>query len=107
MDSAPSSASARIVVAMKVLVMLPATNGVSTPTCTGGSSDDWPLTPAQRLPSGMITAADMPGTLLSIRMRSRAPCRSMARSALTALGDDVAVAVGVAAGLATAVVLGL
>src|SRR5512133_2326322 len=91
---------------MNVLVMLPATNGVLTATSAGGSNDAWPLTPAQRLPSGMITAADTPGMLLAIRMRSSVCWRSAERPLPTALGDAVGVTLGEAE-VAVAVGLGL
>jgi hypothetical protein len=55
----------------------------------------------------MISAAEMPGTLLSMRIRSSVRWRSAARATLTALGEDDGVALGVAEPAAVAVALGL
>jgi hypothetical protein len=49
----------------------------------------------------------MPGTLLAMRIRSSVRWRSAASAALTALGDDVGIALGVEVGVPLAVALGL
>ncbi len=107
MLSSPSSASCMTVAAVNVLVMLPATNGVAAVTAVPAAAEPTPETPDQRLSSGMITAADMPGMPFSARTVSSALWRCTASSGLTAAGVGVGVGLGDAVGLGDVVGLGL